>query len=267
MTVPERLTAYFMDDIAGQDVADSLRRNIGHTLSLTLPTTVDPLVENYFNYDFFTKRQIVPDYLEGTGDLAYRPTTDTLSKVIGDELNMSPLYIENLFRSYSGTLGSWIMMATDSLIREGLTDAERVKYGLDKLPVVGTFLLPAEGSNYENQFYSLKGDVDDLIKTLRLIETNVVDKGDGYALGMTDEYQVGYIDGLKNLQSILEDTAETLKEIRNRESQIVNDTDMSSAEKKVELDELRVIKNKMLYGIPELRKEYIQEIKPEAVQR
>ena len=38
MTVPERLTAYFMDDIAGQDVSDSLRRNIGHTLSLTLPT-------------------------------------------------------------------------------------------------------------------------------------------------------------------------------------------------------------------------------------
>jgi hypothetical protein len=267
MTVPERLTAYFMDDIAGQDVASSLRRNIGHTLAVGVPTAVDPIVENYFNYDFFTKRQIVPDYLEGTGDLAYRPTTDTLSKKIGDELNMSPLYIENLFRSYSGTLGSWIMMLTDSLIREGLTDAERVKYGLDKLPVVGTFLLPAEGSNYENQFYSLKGDVDDLIKTLRLVETNVVDKGDGYALGMTDEYQVGYIDGLKNLQSILTDTADTLKEIRNREAQIVNDTDMSSAEKKAELDELRVIKNEMLYGIPELRKEYIQEIKPEAVQR
>ena len=125
----------------------------------------------------------------------------------------------------------------------------------------------AEGSNYENQFYSLKGDVDDLIKTLRLVETNVVDKGDGYALGMNDEYQVGYIDGLKNLQSILTDTADKLKEIRNREAQIVNDTDMSSAQKKAELDELRVSKNEMLYGIPELRKEYIQEIKPEAVVR
>jgi hypothetical protein len=268
MTVPERLTAYFMDDIAGQDVSDSLRRNIGHTLSLTLPTAVDPLVENYFNYDFFTKRQIVPDYLEGTGDLAYRPTTDTLSKKIGDELNMSPLYIENLFRSYSGTLGSWIMMATDSLIREGLTDAERVKYGIDQLPVVGTFLLPAEGSNFENQFYSLKGDVDDLVKTFRQIESGIGDKGDiTYLLGMTDEYKIEYMDLLKNLQSDLTETADQLKEFRNIEARIVNSTTLSSAEKKAQLDNIRAVKNELLKGYPELRKIYLEEIKERAVVR
>ena len=268
MTVPERLTAYFMDDIAGQDVSDSLRRNIGHTLSLTLPTAVDPLVENYFNYDFFTKRQIVPDYLEGTGDLAYRPTTDTLSKKIGDELNMSPLYIENLFRSYSGTLGSWIMMATDSLIREGLTDAERVKYGLDQLPVVGTFLLPAEGSNFENQFYSLKGDVDDLVKTFRQVESGFDDKGDiTYMLGMTDEYKTEYMNTLKNLQRDLTKTADQLKEFRNLEAQIVNSTILSSADKKAQLDNIKAVKNELLKGYPELRKIYLEEIKERAVVR
>ena len=268
MTVPERLTAYFMDDIAGQDVSDSLRRNIGHTLSLTLPTAVDPIVENYFNYDFFTKRQIVPDYLEGTGDLAYRPTTDTLSKKIGDELNMSPLYIENLFRSYTGTLGSWIMMLTDSLIREGLTDAERVKYGLDQLPVVGTFLLPAEGSNFENQFYSLKKDVDDLIKTFRQIETGIEDKGDiTYLLGMADEYKIEYMDTLKDLQIDLTKTADQLKEFRNIEAQIVNSTTLSSAEKKAQLDNIRAVKNELLKGYPELRKIYLEEIKERAVVR
>ena len=268
MTVPERLTAYFMDDIAGQDVSDSLRRNIGHTLSLTLPTAVDPIVENYFNYDFFTKRQIVPDYLEGTGDLAYRPTTDTLSKKIGDELNMSPLYIENLFRSYTGTLGSWIMMLTDSLIREGLTDAERVKYGLDQLPVVGTFLLPAEGSNFENQFYSLKKDVDDLIKTFRQIESGIEDKGDiTYLLGMTDEYKIEYMETLKDLQTDLTETADQLKEFRNIEAQIVNSTTLSSAEKKAQLDNIRAVKNELLKGYPELRKIYLEEIKERAVVR
>ena len=268
MTVPERLTAYFMDDIAGQDVADSLKRNIGHTLSLTLPTAVDPLVENYFNYDFFTKRQIVPDYLEGTGDLAYRPTTDTLSKKIGDELNISPLYVENLFRSYTGTLGSWIMMLTDSLIREGLTDAERVKYGLDQLPVVGTFLLPAEGSNFENQFYSLKGDVDDLVKTFSQIESNIGDKGDiTYMLGMTDEYKTEYMDTLKNLQTELTKTADQLKEFRNLEAKIVNSTILSSAEKKAQLDNIKAVKNELLKVYPELRKIYLEEIKERAVVR
>jgi dephospho-CoA kinase len=267
MTIPERLTAYFMDDIAGKDVADSLKRNLSHTLAITPPTAVDPLLENFFNYDFFTGRQIVPDYLKGTGDLAYRPQTDTLSKVIGDELNISPLYVENLFRSYSGTLGSWIMMATDSLIREGLTDAERVKFGIDRLPVVGTFLLPAEGSNFENQFYSMKKDVDDLVKTFRQIEQQAVDKGDLYVLGMLDEYQVGYMDALKNLQSELTRTADQLKEIRNFEAQIVNSTTLSAEEKKAQLDNIRATKNDLLKGIPEQRKFYLEEFRERAVVR
>ena len=267
MTIPERLTSYFMDDIAGKDVADSLKRNLSHTLSITPPTAVDPLLENFFNYDFFTGRQIVPDYLKGTGDLAYRPQTDTLSKVIGDELNISPLYVENLFRSYSGTLGSWVMMATDSLIREGLTDAERVKFGIDRLPVVGTFLLPAEGSNFENQFYSMKKDVDDLVKTFRQIEQQAVDKGDLYVLGMLDEYQIGYMEALKNLQSELTDTADQLKEIRNFEAQIVNSTTLSAEEKKAQLDNIRATKNDLLKGIPEQRKFYLEEFRERAVVR
>jgi hypothetical protein len=267
MTIPERLTAYFMDDIAGKDVTDSLKRNLSHTLAITPPTAVDPLLENFFNYDFFTGRQIVPDYLKGTGDLAYRPQTDTLSKVIGDELNISPLYVENLFRSYSGTLGSWIMMATDSLIREGLTDAERVKFGIDRLPVVGTFLLPAEGSNFENQFYSMKKDVDDLVKTFRQIEQQAVDKGDLYVLGMLDEYQVGYMDALKNLQSELTRTADQLKKIRNFEAQIVNSTTLSAEEKKAQLDNIRATKNDLLKGIPEQRKFYLEEFRERAVVR
>ena len=268
MTIPERLTAHFMDDIAGKDVADSLKRNLSHTLAITPPTAVDPLLENFFNYDFFTHRQIVPDYLKGTGDLAYRPQTDTLSKVIGDELNISPLYVENLFRSYSGTLGSWIMMATDGLIREGLTDAERVKFGADRLPVIGTFLLPKEGSNFENQFYSMKKDVDDLVKTFRQIDVGITDKGDiPYMLGMTDEYKIEYTDTLKNLQSALTKTADQLKEFRNLEAQIVNSTTLSSEEKKAQLDNIKAVKNELLKGYPELRKVYLEEIKERAVVR
>ena len=50
MTIPERLTAYFMDDIAGKDVTDSLKRNLSHTLAITPPTAVDPLLENFFKF-------------------------------------------------------------------------------------------------------------------------------------------------------------------------------------------------------------------------
>ena len=159
------------------------------------------------------------------------------------------------------------MMATDSLIREGLTDAERVKFGSDRLPGVGTFLLPAEGSNFENQFYSMKKDVDDLVKTFRQIEQQAVDKGDLYVLGMLDEYQVGYMDALKNLQSELTRTADQLKEIRNLEAQIVNSTTLSAEEKKAQLDNIRATKNDLLKGIPEQRKFYLEEFRERAVVR
>ena len=56
MTVPERLTSYFADDVAGEDVAKRIKKMTRHTFSLTLPTAVDPLVENFANYDLFTGR-------------------------------------------------------------------------------------------------------------------------------------------------------------------------------------------------------------------
>ena len=268
MTVPERLTSYFADDVAGEDVAKRIKKMTRHTFSLTLPTAVDPLVENFANYDLFTGRQIVPDYLKGTDDAGYRPQTDTLSKVIGDELNISPLYVENLVRGYTGTLGSYLMIATDSVLREGLTDAERVKFGVDQLPVIGRFLLPKEGSNYENQFYNLKKDVDDTINTFRVIEDNI-EKRDKFAKGLTDEYKIEYMRDLKRLQKELQKVADELKEFRTAEASIINSSTLSSEEKRIRLDSIAEQKNDYLRAeqIMRRRKEYLQGLGDKAVVR
>ncbi len=268
MTIPERLTSYFADDVAGEDVANRIKKMTRHTFSLTLPTAVDPLVENFANYDLFTGRQIVPDYLKGTDDAGYRPQTDTLSKVIGDELNISPLYVENLIRGYTGTLGSYLMIATDSVLREGLTDAERVKFGVDQLPVIGRFLLPKEGSNYENQFYNLKKEVDNTVSTFRIIEDNI-EKRDKFAKGLTDEYKIEYMRDLKKLQKELQKVADELKEFRTAEASIINSSTLSSEEKRIRLDRIAEQKNNYLEAeqIMRRRKEYLQGLGDKAVVR
>jgi hypothetical protein len=268
-TIPERLIAYTMDDIAGKDVTDSLKRNISTTLSITPPTLVEPLIENYFNYDFFTGRKIVPSYLEGTDDLAYRPSTDTLSKVVGDELNISPLYVENLIRGYSGSMGTYVMQGVDSMLREGLTGSERASLRVDQLPVVGAFTLPPEGRGIENQFYDLKGMTDDLVQSFRKLEDDVMDRGDTFAIGMAKEYRVEYYDALKDLQSQLQETADLLKEARNLEAITINDPNLSPDEKRDKLVEIQDAKNEILKAeqIPELRKFFIEDFKPQAVQR
>ncbi len=268
-TIPERILAYTLDDVAGKDVADSLARNISHTLSITPPTLAEPLIENYFNYDFFTGRKIVPSYLEGTDDLAFRPTTDTLSRVVGDQLNISPLYVENLIRGYTGTMGTYVMQGFDSMLREGLTGSEKASLRVDQLPVVGAFALPQEGRGIENQFYDLKGMTDDLVKSFRKLEDDIIDKRDTFAIGMAKEYRLEYYDQLRSLQKDLEDTADQLKEFRNLEAAIVNDQTLSGDEKRDQLLKIQEAKNELLKikQIPEVRKLFLQEIRPRALQR
>jgi len=268
-TIPERLLANTMDDIAGKDVADNLARNISHTLSITPPTLVEPLIENYFNYDFFTGRKIIPTYLEGTDDLAYRPSTDTLSRVVGDQMNISPLYVENLIRGYSGSMGTYLVQGVDSMLREGLTGSERASLRVDQLPVIGAFTLPPEGRGIENQFYDLKGMTDDLVQSFRKLEDDVVNRGDTFAIGMAKEYRVEYYEALKDLQSQLQETADLLKEARNLEGITINDQTLSPDEKRDKLVEIQDAKNELLKGkqIPEIRKFFLDDFRKQAVQR
>ena len=268
-TIPERLLAYTMDDIAGKDVADNIFRNIRTTLSITPPTLLEPALENLVGYDFFTQRKIVPSYLEGTDDLAYRPSTDTLSRVVGDQLNVSPLYIENLIRGYTGTMGTYLMQGFDSMLREGLTGSERASLRVDQLPVIGAFTLPPEGRGIENQFYDLKGMTDDLVKSFRKLEDDIVDRGDTFAIGMAKEYRFEYYELLKELQKDLQDISDELKEIRNAESLVVNSQTLTGDQKRDQLVELQVLKNDLLKSkqVPLVRKAVLQDILPEAVQR
>ena len=275
-TIPELLTAHFMDDIAGADVAEQLKRNLKHTFAITPPTLVEPLVENFANKDFFTGRPIVPDYLKSKKemgkigeDLAFRPQTDILSRKVGDALDVSPLYIENIIRGYTGTMGSYVMTAFDSMLREGLTETERVSLRLDQLPVIGAFILPPEGRGIENQFYELKNMTDDLVKSYNTIVKNVVEKDDQYSFDMTNEYQVQYMDFVKELSKELQDTADELSELRTLESQIINNRRLSGDEKRDQLTEISRLRNELLKveRIPERRKVFIEEILPRAVQR
>ena len=202
-------------------------------------------------------------------DLAFRPQTDILSRKIGNKLDVSPLYIENIIRGYTGTMGSYVMTAFDSILREGLTETERVSLRLDQLPVIGAFILPPEGRGIENQFYELKNMTDDLVKSYNAIVKNVVEKDDQYSFDLTNEYKVEYMDFVKELSKELQDTADELNELRTLEAQIINNRRLSGDEKRDQLTEISRLRNELLKveRIPERRKIFIEEILPKAVQR
>ena len=266
-TVPMRLLAKTFGDDTQKDLRESMVRNITNTLKINPleMTAIQPLVENYFNYDFYTGRKIVPQYLDDIGDLAYRPSTDTLYKKVGDELNISPLYIENLVSGYTGTAGTYAMTFVDSLITKGPNEAKSASMRVDQLPVVGAFLLPTEGNRLENQFFDLKEMVDNQVESFRVLEKKILDEGDMGALGMTKEYKIEYKEALQGLQKDLKKTSDQLGEIRQAKAIINNSQELSSNQKRDQILELDEIENDLLRGmdISGIRKFYIEELQPD----
>jgi hypothetical protein len=86
---------------------------------------------------------------------------------------------------------------------------------------------------------------------------------------MAKEYRLEYYDQLRSLQKDLEDTADQLKEFRNLEAAIVNDQTLSGDKKRDQLLKIQEAKNELLKSkqIPEVRKLFLQEIRPRALQR
>ena len=267
MTIPERLMAYMLDDDPAKDFGDSLVRNISHTFAISPPTAIAPLVENFFNYDLYTGRPIVPPYMKGQDDLAFRPSTSSLARKLGDATDTSPLYWDNIIRDYTGSMGTYAMLAVDSVLRDS-SRGDRPSLRVDQLPVIGTFLLNPEGSGLENEFFELKKMTDDLVESFRVLE-NHYDTGDRSVMKMTDEYKIQYQDAVKKLQSDLLPLADKMKQAREYETYIINHPTLSADDKRDKLNSIRRTKNIILESekISEQRFKFIDDYRKRAISR
>lgn len=119
-TLPERMLdmAYHEDE---EGLADAfkdmiIREAVGF---LPIPTWLAPLAENldFINYSLFFNRPVVGrEYENVDGRYAYEPTSSGLSRWAGDQLNVSPLKIDNVLYSYFGTAMRDALRVTDAAI-------------------------------------------------------------------------------------------------------------------------------------------------------
>lgn len=73
---------------------------------MPIPTAVQPLLENYFNYSIFLQRPIVSGTLEGRSPfLQSTARTSDVAKGFGRMFNLSPAKVDNLLYAYTGGLG------------------------------------------------------------------------------------------------------------------------------------------------------------------
>lgn len=126
-SLPERLWDYnhTKDTQAFKDIGKSVMSSLGPP---TIPQAALPVIEQFANRSLFTGRPLVPRYLEGKMPEAQEQpfTSDTaalvgkaLRKIPGmDDNNItSPIIIENYVRAWTGGMGQYALMASDSALR------------------------------------------------------------------------------------------------------------------------------------------------------
>jgi hypothetical protein len=244
--IPERIMAYTMGDDTGEQVRESIARQVMGTLSFNpIPQAVLPLIEASSNYSFFLQRDIVG---MGKKDLApefqISEGTSQIAIQLGQALGISPMKIDYIIRGYTGAMGTYAITTMDSIIRSE-DDATKATWRLDQIPVLKRFMISELGAGTVNEYYDLRQKMDEVVRTSNQLErTGNIEalteylKENGQVLGMKD-----YIRDLdKDMKSL-------------RESRLaINISRMEPDQKRQSLDALRKAEIALTQRINLLRK-------------
>lgn len=261
-TIPERIFEYMYSN--ENDAGKHLFKRFGFMLAETfnanpVPQAFKPMLESYFNYNWFTGRDVVSPYEEKRlPPEQYRyytsPTMVEIARALPSELDAvsgkirSPLHLQNLYRGYTSTIGGYFLQASDALLRQMMDYPEKPARTVGEYPVVGRFArgdVPRR-TNYEQEVYDLlrkttaiQGSVNFLAKTDQLDRLEEISQG---------EYEP-YI----QIAGALEDIREEVSSINEDMMHIYLDKQMTPEQKREELDALQEQKNQLFKQGYEMR--------------
>jgi hypothetical protein len=244
--VPERILEYSFGSDTGKDMADSFKRNLINTFAFNpIPQTVLPFVEARTNYSFFTMRPIVGQGMENVAkEYQMAPNTSEAAKKLGGILGESPIIVDHIMKGYTGSLGMYAIDLIDAVLFSNDASPKPAKR-FEQMPVIKRFIVDKEAKGTVTAYYDLKNSVDEVVRTVNLMERtgNVEGMGDyieknAYLLGMK-----GYISSVEKQMKVLREAA-----IQIRSS------DMSPEEKRESLSAITQAQNAMTANIREIKK-------------
>ena len=262
-TLVERAIEFYRSD--AHDADKLLLQRFGHMLMETfafnpMPQVAMPAFENAFNHNFFTGRQIVDPYTEKRmPPEQFRPSTSpTLIELARslpeglDKVNKkyrSPLYLENLYRGYTGTLGRYAIMAADEMTRAAMDYPAKPSMQPADYPVLGRFYRGTDDmprrTKYEETFYDLLRQTQEIQGSMRFLE-RIGDEGRLDDLATRKEDYVG-------IATTLEKARQDIGELNADSQQIWMDSDMTADDKRKQIDEIQAEKNEIYKSIYDIR--------------
>ena len=190
--IPEQILRTISEDQHDfGDMTDAMKRQVFNTLWLDLrPQAIRPMIDAASNRSVWTRGQIVPTWMNNSvaASEQYDPATNEVARLVSKSLDSipllrgmdfltSPMKMEYMLRQYGGTLGTYVMVLTDRVIREAGdknivgTPADFGFDTLDKMPMIGDLLYDREsGGGYQESFYEMVEDLDLVLSTIGEME-------------------------------------------------------------------------------------------------
>lgn len=243
--IPEAIVNTLMTEQGGEEAAKAFKQIalqiVPGGTSYGIPQAVKPLIELGLGKSFFTGREI-----ESASEQArepgtrYRENTSELAKQVGEITGVSPIKLEYLISSYTGSMGLALLQTLNfAMPAEG---PEKAFKRLSEQPLVGTLFQPNDAGGIINATYERMNEVNQIKATFdNYVKTNQMDKARSY-----------YKENVEKLAqaSLAGSFREKMGELTSYEK-AVRDSSRTASEKREMLDRVRQLKIRLATSVRE----------------
>jgi hypothetical protein len=254
-TLAERTAEQIFDKGAeGKQFEQSLKRMMTDTFAFNLPQFMKPLVDLYANKDSFTGAPIESAGMERLSK--QERATDTtsplaialggLSSVALPGEGLSPVQVDYAIKAYFGWLGGTIAETSHYAVMPFKQGAYPDTKWVDKVSVGFIKSLPANQAKYVTAFYESNKEISQAYADMR----HYAEIGDSDKVLKIIEEKRDKV----ALAQFYDKTAKSMAKVRLQIRVVTNDTTMSGAAKREEIDRLKEIISMLAKQAEETRK-------------
>jgi hypothetical protein len=233
-------------DIEDMDVAAAALRKTWELIAgfAPVPSAVRPLVENYTNFDIFSGLPVVSAGQQRKEPyLQYTEKTSELAKVVGAQLNYSPIKIDKLLKGYFGYLGQTLGQITNSFA------GDRPAPTANDILFVGSMLENQRATGNRGDFYELY----DKVVGAKASANALKQEGDIEAYRKYVQENKGYLGVAPRVNQL-----HTMLTRLRQQKEFILKSNRSPEEKRVALDNILDKENRMLDNIRQLHRRAIE---------
>ncbi|MGE4670480.1 LPD38 domain-containing protein [Yersinia enterocolitica] len=242
-TLPER----FVRALGGKDTGAKFGKLVAHNFMETMafnpiPQVAMPIVEAYVNYDFFKGGPI--ENMADSNLMAgarYNDQTSLLMREVGEATNMSPKMLDHIVMGYTGSLGGYVMGATNLLMRNLKDYGETPAMRLDEMPVIKSFFRgsdPAKSTQFTEDFYRMMTEANQINSTINSFRK----QGRGDDANELIEENRGKLSQRQGLTA----TQKQVKALNAQIEMMRRDRILTADQKREKIDRLMATRNKLV---------------------